>query len=89
MKNNVFLLINRSLVTDLGTAGENVKRVKLYTFLRRHATGSATTELHIVHVERGMSWDEAMERWAELVGPHEGFYLSHQVCDYCFTKLHD
>ncbi|XP_054281484.1 protein strawberry notch isoform X2 [Macrosteles quadrilineatus] len=66
-------------ILDLGTAGENVKRVKLYTFLRRHATGSATTELHIVHVERGMSWDEAMERWAELVGPHEGFYLSHQI----------
>lgn len=64
---------------DLGTAGENVKRVKLYTFLRKHSTGSATTELHIVHVERGMAWEDAMERWAELVGSKEGFYLSHQV----------
>ncbi|XP_046682665.1 protein strawberry notch isoform X3 [Homalodisca vitripennis] len=66
-------------ILDLGTAGENVKRVKLYTFLRKHATGSATTELHIVHVERGMGWEEAMERWAELVGAREGFYLSHQI----------
>lgn len=63
----------------MGTAGENVKRVKLYTFLRKHATGVATTELHIVHVERGMSWDEAMEKWAELTGAKEGFWLSHQV----------
>jgi hypothetical protein len=66
-------------LADLGTAGENVKRVKLYTFLRKHATGVATTELHIVHVERGMSWEEVMERWGELTGSREGFYLSHQV----------
>ncbi|PSN38080.1 Protein strawberry notch [Blattella germanica] len=66
-------------ILDLGTAGENVKRVKLFTFLRKHATGVATTELHIVHVERGMSWTEAMERWGELTGSKEGFYLSHQI----------
>lgn len=74
---------------DLGTAGENVKRVKRYTFLRKHATGSATTELHMVHVERGMSWEDAMDRWSELEGAKEGFYLSHQVrvlptvCSFC------
>jgi len=64
---------------DLGTAGENVKRVKMYTFLRKHATGQATTELHIVHVERGMSWDESKERFNEAKAPTEGYYLSHQV----------
>lgn len=64
---------------DLGSAGENVKRVKMYTFLRKHTTGVATTQLHIVQVERGLSWDEAMEKWSELSGPKEGFYLSHQV----------
>lgn len=68
------------LFLDLGTAGENVKRVKLYKFLRKHATGQATTELHIVHVERGMSWDEALERSADAKSSsNEGFYLSHQV----------
>lgn len=64
---------------DLGSAGENVKQVKMYSFLRKHATGVATTQLHIVQVERGMSWDEAFEKWSELSGPKEGFYLSHQV----------
>ena len=45
-----------------------MRRVCLYTFLRKHATGSAVTELHIVHVERGMSWDEAIEKNQELEG---------------------
>lgn len=63
----------------MGTAGENVKRVKLYTFLRKHATGQATTELHIVHVERGMSWEGALEKSTEAKADNEGFYLSHQV----------
>ncbi|XP_015375524.1 PREDICTED: protein strawberry notch [Diuraphis noxia] len=66
-------------ILDLGTAGENVKRVKMYTFLRKHATGQATTELHIVHVERGMSWDESVERFNEAKAPTEGYYLSHQI----------
>jgi len=51
----------------------------LYTFLRKHATGQATTELHIVHVERGMSWEDALERSSEAKSNNEGFYLSHQV----------
>ncbi|XP_014249419.1 protein strawberry notch-like [Cimex lectularius] len=66
-------------ILDLGTAGENVKRVRVYKYLRKHATGVATTELHVVHVERGMSFDEARERWTLLFGPKDGFYLSHQV----------
>lgn len=66
-------------ILDLGTAGENVKRVKMYTFLRKHATGQATTELHIVHVERGMSWEESIERCNEAKAPTEGYYLSHQI----------
>ncbi|KAF2894826.1 hypothetical protein ILUMI_11349 [Ignelater luminosus] len=66
-------------ILDLGAAGENVKRVRTVTFLRKHATGTAPTELHTVHVERGMSWEEAMEKWAELTGAKEGFYLSHQI----------
>ncbi|XP_065201185.1 protein strawberry notch isoform X3 [Planococcus citri] len=66
-------------ILDLGSAGENVKQVKMYSFLRKHTTGVATTQLHIVQVERGMSWDEAFEKWSELSGPKEGFYLSHQI----------
>ncbi|XP_076231561.1 protein strawberry notch isoform X2 [Calliopsis andreniformis] len=66
-------------ILDLGTSGENVRRVKLYRFLRKHATGKAPTELHVVHVERGMSWAEAMDKCSELTGSKEGFYLSHQI----------
>ncbi|KAK0087083.1 hypothetical protein PV326_005306 [Microctonus aethiopoides] len=66
-------------ILDLGTSGENVRRVKLYRFLRKHATGTAPTELHVVHVERGMSWTEAVDKWSELTGSKEGYYLSHQI----------
>lgn len=65
---------------DLGSTGEEVKRVKTFTFLRRHMAGVATTQLHIVHVERGMSWEEAFTKYTELSGPKEGFYISrHSV----------
>ncbi|KMQ97410.1 protein strawberry notch [Lasius niger] len=66
-------------ILDLGTSGENVHRVRLYRFLRKHATGKAPTELHVVHVERGMSWSEATDKCSELTGTKEGFYLSHQI----------
>lgn len=66
-------------ILDLGSAGQNVKRARTVTFLRKHATGTAPTELHTVHVERGMSWDEVLEKWAELTEAKEGFYLSHQI----------
>ncbi|XP_059611939.1 protein strawberry notch isoform X2 [Phlebotomus argentipes] len=66
-------------ILDLGAAGENVTRIKLTKFIRRHATGVAPTELHTVHVERGMIWQEAIDKWADLPSEKEGFYLSHQV----------
>ncbi|KYB27027.1 protein strawberry notch isoform X3 [Tribolium castaneum] len=66
-------------ILDLGAGGEMVKRVRTVTFLRKHATGTAPTELHTVHVERGMSWPEALEKLSELTGEDEGFYLSHQI----------
>jgi hypothetical protein len=66
-------------ILDLGASGESVRRVKLFRYVRKHATGTAPTELHVVQVERGMSWSEATARWVELIGVREGFYLSHQV----------
>lgn len=47
---------------DLGAAGENVTRVRLVRFVRKHATGVAPTELHTVRVERGMIWQEAIDK---------------------------
>ncbi|XP_055677272.1 protein strawberry notch isoform X2 [Lutzomyia longipalpis] len=66
-------------ILDLGAAGENVTRIKLTRFIRKHATGVAPTELHTVHVERGMIWQEAIDKWADLASEKEGFYLSQQV----------
>lgn len=56
-----------------------MKRARLVTFLRKHATGTAPTELHTVHVERGMAWPEALDKFSELTSESEGFWLSHQV----------
>lgn len=66
-------------ILDLGAGGENVNRARTITFLRKHATGIAPTELHTIHVEKGMSWEEVSDKWAELIGPKEGFYLSKQI----------
>ncbi|XP_033239959.1 protein strawberry notch isoform X1 [Drosophila pseudoobscura] len=66
-------------IVDLGAAGENVIRVRLIRFVRKHATGVAPTELHTVRVERGMIWQEAIDKYADLFNDNEGFYLSHQL----------
>ncbi|XP_058458081.1 protein strawberry notch isoform X3 [Malaya genurostris] len=66
-------------ILDLGAAGENVTRVKITKFIRKHSTGVAPTELHTVQVERGMIWQEVIDKWADLGGEKEGFYLSKQA----------
>ncbi|XP_039497158.1 protein strawberry notch isoform X1 [Drosophila santomea] len=66
-------------IVDLGAAGENVTRVRLIRFVRKHATGVAPTEMHTVRVERGMIWQEAIDKYADLFNENEGFYLSHQL----------
>ena len=68
-------------ILDVGLTDEdNVELVKTHTFLRKHATGAAKIELHVLTVERGLSFDEAVEKYEELEGGnHDGFYLSHTV----------
>lgn len=74
-------------ILDLGSGGGHVKRIRLIRFLRKHSTGIAPIELQTVHVERGMIWQEAMEKWADLEGDKEGFYLSHQVRNGNYTAV--
>ncbi|CRK86966.1 CLUMA_CG000782, isoform A [Clunio marinus] len=74
-------------ILDLGAGGQNVKRIRHIIFLRKHSTGIAPIELQTVHVERGMIWQEAMEKWADLDGEKEGFYLSHQVRNGSYTAI--
>lgn len=76
----LFIYYYGSFFPDLGVGGEGCKRTKTKTWIGKHATGTAKTEIHTVLVERGMSWSEVQEKWAELSGDLEGFYLSHQVC---------
>ncbi|CAN7986972.1 unnamed protein product [Ixodes hexagonus] len=66
-------------ILDLGTSGDNVRRVKVDEFTRSHAAGTAKTELHTVSVERGLSFEASQELWKELLGKEEGYYLSNQV----------
>ena len=67
-------------ILDVGmTQEDHVDLVKTHTFLRKHATGKAKIELHVLQVERGMSWDGALEKEKEVGGENEGFWLSHQV----------
>ena len=63
------------------TDEDMVELVKTHTFVRKHATGKAKIELHVLTVERGISWEAAQEKWQELIGnpSEEGFYLSHQA----------
>lgn len=49
-------------ILDLGAGGENVSRIRLIKFLRKHSTGIAPIELQTVQVERGMIWQEAIDK---------------------------
>lgn len=75
------------VVTDLGIGGEGCRKTKTKTWVGKHVTGTAKTELHTVLVERGLSWAEIQEKWAELTGDLEGFYLSHQACSSSFVCI--
>lgn len=66
-------------ILDLGTGGDLVKRVRCDSFLQKHATGTAKTELHTVLVERGLSWEAALEKLEDCSDSDEGFYLSAQA----------
>lgn len=74
-------------ILDLGSGGEHVKRIRLIRFLRKHSTGIAPIELQTVHIERGMIWQEAMDKWADLEEEKEGFYLSHQPRNGNYTPV--
>ena len=64
---------------NLRSGQDEVKRKKVISFVTRHPTGVASIDLHTIEVERGMSWDQAKEKWSLLVGPQEGFYITVDV----------
>ncbi|XP_013856538.1 protein strawberry notch homolog 1, partial [Austrofundulus limnaeus] len=62
-------------ILDLGSGDEKVKKVDCRKFLTPGYTTSGHVELYTVSVERGMSWEEATNAWAEQNGPDDGFYV--------------
>ena len=64
---------------DLGAGGENVKVLSRRVFEQEWSGSVAKTELIIVGVERGLSWDRAMDIWRDHVGSDDGFYTSTTV----------
>ena len=74
-------LENNGQRLDLNSKSPNdIFRVRRDTYERRHATGVGLIELHELKVERGLSWEEAMKKYAELNGlATEGFYVAKQV----------
>ena len=69
-------------VLNLGSGLDEVKRKKVLSFVTRLTTGATSIDLHTFEVERGMSWDQAKEKWSLLVGPQEGFYVTADVCHF-------
>ncbi|CAL4120569.1 unnamed protein product, partial [Meganyctiphanes norvegica] len=70
-------------ILDLGlSTGDGCKKTRTQTWIITHPTGTAKTELHTVLVDRGVSWTDAHDKWKQLTGDLEGFYLSHKkICE--------
>ncbi|CAL4135387.1 unnamed protein product, partial [Meganyctiphanes norvegica] len=81
----IVLQAKRAGKYDLGildiSSGTDCKKVKTKVWETRHSTGKANIELHTVTVERGMAWQEALDKLSGKQDTDEldGFYLSHQV----------
>ncbi|XP_052850859.1 protein strawberry notch homolog 1 [Drosophila gunungcola] len=67
-------------ILDLDAHGASVTSIRLMRFARKHATGTAATELHTVSVERGMSYETALAKYRkEGQHEHDGFYVLQQL----------
>lgn len=73
-------------ITDLGAGGEFVKVLSRKVFEHEYGGSVAKTALVAVSVERGLSWDRAMDVWRDHVGSDDGFYTCINVCS-CFTPV--
>lgn len=64
-------------IMDLGTGDDQVRKLETRVFTGRVDNGSFRVEMHKIGVERGVSWDEAMELYREHSNDDDGFYLCH------------
>lgn len=56
---NIFSCVHA--ISDLGNT-ENAEKISSTRIMRRHATGTAPIELTTVAIERGISWEEILEK---------------------------
>lgn len=66
-------------IRDLGGNGTEVKHVESLVYHVRNATDTSKIELHTVLVERGMTWEEAVEILKGATTPEEGFYITNST----------
>ncbi|CAI2349586.1 unnamed protein product [Caenorhabditis sp. 36 PRJEB53466] len=64
-------------IMDLGTGDDQVRKLETRIFLGRVDNGSFRVEMHKIGVERGVSWEEALELYKEHNSDDDGFYLCH------------
>lgn len=67
------------VLADMGAGGENVKVLSRKQFEQEYGGDVVKTELVMVSVERGLSWEKAMDVWRDHVGSDDGFYISTGV----------
>lgn len=63
----------------MGYGQDVLKRMKLISFVVANSMGVASIDIQTLEVDRGVSWEQAMEKRSLLVGPHEGFNISVEV----------
>ena len=66
-------------ILDLCIGVEGCKSSRVAEWSRQHSTGKASLSLHRLQVERGLSWQRAIEKHHMLDKPGEGFYLSKKI----------
>ncbi|KAF1762770.1 hypothetical protein GCK72_011033 [Caenorhabditis remanei] len=64
-------------IMDLGTGDDQVRKLETRVFTGRVDNGSFRVEMHKIGVERGVSWEEAMDLYKEHSNDDDGFYLCH------------
>ncbi|KAK0418273.1 hypothetical protein QR680_013470 [Steinernema hermaphroditum] len=65
-------------IMDLGTAGDVVRKMETRVFVGHAQKGSFRVEMHKVAVERGVSWEQAMDLYKDHNIEEDGFYLSRK-----------
>uniref|UniRef100_A0A8C4H0L2 Protein strawberry notch homolog 2 n=1 Tax=Dicentrarchus labrax TaxID=13489 RepID=A0A8C4H0L2_DICLA len=63
-------------ILDLAPGNDEIYEEKQETFLTAGNPQDGQVVLYKISVDRGMPWDEALNRSLKLSGPDEGFYLS-------------